>query len=189
MTTRSATILKAAAVAAALAAPAAADEFADVLEEALAAYREGDVAGARKDLDYAVKLLAERKAEELAALLPAAPAGWTREEADAEGAGMMAMFGGGTAAAATYRRGAEDVTITLVADAPMVNAVAAMVSGMSSIAGTQSRRIQRTPFAVADGQMQGVVDGRVLVVASGAAPDDDKAALLDLMDFDKLARF
>ena len=51
------------------------------------------------------------KSESLAKFLPAAPAGWTREEAaddDARRGGVMGMFGGGTTAAATYRKGAED---------------------------------------------------------------------------------
>ena len=48
-------ILTALVLAAAL--PAAADEFTDTVESALKAYREDDVAGAREELDYAVKLL------------------------------------------------------------------------------------------------------------------------------------
>lgn len=173
-----------------LAGPVAADEFTDVVEEALEAYRAGDTAGARKDLDYAVKLLAEAKAKDLAALLPAAPAGWTREDGDAEGGGMaMAMFGGGTAASATYSRGSDTVELTVVTDSPMVSAVGAMVSGVASVAGVQTRRIHRTAFGVTDGEMQGVIDDRVLVSASGSASEDDKAALIELMDFEKLSRF
>jgi hypothetical protein len=170
--------------------PAAADEFTDVVEQALAAYRGGDVAGAREDLDYALKLLTEVKAKSLEGFLPAAPAGWTREAAEAEGAGMaMAMFGGGAAAAATYRREAAEFTLTLIADSPMVSGIAAMVSGMASLAGSESRRIQRTSFAVSDGLLQGVVDGRVLVSAEGTASPDEMAAVIETMDFEALAAF
>lgn len=170
--------------------PAAADEFTDVLEGALKAYREGDVVGAREDLDYAVKLLAEKKAESLATFLPAAPAGWTRSDAEAEGAGMaMAMLGGGTAAAASYRRGAEAFTLTLVANSPMVSAISAMVSGVASIAGTETRRIQRVQFAVNEGELQGVVGGKVLVSASGTAAVEDMVAVIEAMDLRKLGEF
>ncbi len=170
--------------------PAAADEFTDVLESALKAYRDGDVAGAREDLDYAVKLLGEAKAASLATFLPAAPAGWTKEAAEAEGAGMaMAMFGGGTAAAATYRREAAEFTLTLVANSPMVSAISAMVSGVASIAGTETRRIQRVQFAVNEGDLQGVVDGKVLVSASGTAPVDEMAAVIETMDLRALGTF
>lgn len=171
--------------------PAAADEFTDVVESALEAYRGGDVVGAREDLDYAMKLLGEAKAASLATFLPAAPAGWTREEAEAEGAGMaMAMFGGGTAAAATYRKGTEaEFTLTLVANSPMVSAISAMVSGVASIAGTETRRIQRTEFAVNEGDLQGVAGGKVLVSASGTAPVDDMVAVIETMDLRALGEF
>ena len=98
------------------AAPVVADEFTDTLQSALKAYEEGDVDGASADLEYAGKLLTAMKAESLAALLPAALPGWTRAEADAaESSGFMGMLGGGTAAAATYTKGTDELTITLVA--------------------------------------------------------------------------
>ena len=87
--------------------PARADEFTDVLQSALKAYDEGDIKVAGEELDYASKLLSGMKAAALGKYLPAAPAGWTREDAaDGDGTGMaMAMFGGGTTAAATHRHG------------------------------------------------------------------------------------
>ncbi|MBA3326559.1 MAG: hypothetical protein H0T41_15265 [Rhodobacteraceae bacterium] len=178
------------ALAALAAGPVVADEFTDVVESGLAAYRDGDVAAAREDLEYAVKLLTEMKAETLAKLLPAAPAGWTREAADTEGAGFaMAMFGGGTTAAASYRKGDAEFTLTLVANSPMVSGIAAMVSGMSSMAGSETRRIQRTQFAVSEGEVQGVVADKVMVSASGTASVDDMAAVIEMMDFSALADF
>lgn len=168
----------------------AADEVTDVLEGALAAYRAGDVEGARQDLDYAGRLLTEMKAAGLADFLPAAD-GWTRESADPQGPpGMaMAMFGGGASAAATYRRGDAAFTLTLVANAPMVSGIAAMMSGVTSLAGSQSRRIQRTDFAVEGDGLQGVIDGKVLVSASGTATIDDMAAVIGQMDFAALAAY
>ena len=170
--------------------PAAADEFTDVVESGLAAYREGDVTAAREELEYAMKLLDEQKAEALSKLLPAAPAGWTREAADTEGAGVaMAMFGGGTTAAASYRKGEAEFTLTLVANSPMVSGIAAMVSGMSSMAGSETRRIQRTQFAVNEGELQGVVADKLMVSASGSASVDEMAAVIEAMDFRALAEF
>lgn len=170
--------------------PAAADEFTDVLEGALKAYREGDAVGAREDLDYAVKLLDEKKADSLATFLPAPPAGWTKSDAEAEGAGMaMAMLGGGTAAAATYSKGTTEFTLTLVANSPMVGALSAMVSGVAGVAGMESRRIQRVEFAVNEGDLQGVAGGKVLVSASGTATVDEMAAVIETMDLRKLGEF
>ena len=74
-------------------APAAsADEFTDVIAGALEAYEKGDITVAREELDYAMKLLTDLKAQSLAGFLPAALPGWTRTEADAEGGGMMHQF-------------------------------------------------------------------------------------------------
>lgn len=183
-------LIRALALAAAVAGPGAADEFTDVVESGLAAYREGDVVAAQEELEYAMKLLGDMKAETLAKLLPAAPPGWTREAAETEGAGFaMAMFGGGTTAAAAYSKGEAEFTLTLVANSPMVSGIAAMVSGMSSMAGSETRRIERTQFAVNEGELQGVVGDKVMVSASGSASVDEMAAVIETMDFKALADF
>jgi hypothetical protein len=173
------------------AAPAGADEFTDTVEGALSAYRDGDITGAREDLEYAVKLLTAIKAESLAGFLPAALPGWTREDSDAaETGGMMGMLGGGTAAAATYLRGGDELTITLVANSPMVSGMAAMMSGIATIgSGAKPIRIQRTEFVQNDQDLQGVVDGKVLVSVGGNASVEDKTAYLEAMDFEALADF
>jgi hypothetical protein len=170
--------------------PAIADEFTDTLDSALEAYSTGDITGARADLDYAAKLLTALKAESLAKFLPAAPAGWTRADADdAEAGGMMAMFGGGTTASASYTRGGDEMTLTLVASSPMVSGMAAMVGGLAAMGGGKPMRIQRTEFSLNDQDLQGVVDGKVLVSVSGNAAVEDKTALLETMDFSGLADF
>lgn len=173
------------------AAPAAADEFTDTMQSALEAYQAGDISGARADLDYAGKLLLAMKSESLAKLLPEAPAGWTKEAAESEeGAGFMGMLGGGTVAAATYRKGDEDFTITLVADSPMVSGIGAMITGMAGMTGGgKPLRIQRTEFATTDEGLQAVVDGKVMVSVTGTASVEDKTAALETMDFDALGDF
>ncbi len=117
----------------ALAPQASADEFTDVIAGALEAYEEGDITIAREELDYAMKLLTDLKAQSLAGFLPEALPGWTRSDDEAEGGGMaMAMFGGGTTAAATYSDGSQEMTITLMANSPMISGVAAMITGMAA---------------------------------------------------------
>lgn len=172
------------------AAPVHADEFTDVLEDALAAYRDGDITIAQEELDYAMTLLREMKAASLADHLPAAPAGWTREDAEPQGGNFgMAMLGGGTTASASYSRGAEEMTLTLVANSPMVAGMGAMISGMGAISGGRPLRIQRVQFANSDGELQGVIDNRVLVTLEGSASLEDKTALLETMDFRALGAF
>jgi hypothetical protein len=181
-----------AAVLAALAMPAGADEFTDTLESALNAYADGDVDGARQDVDYAGKLLGSMKAQTLAKFLPEPLPGWTREPAaeGEDGTDFMGMFGGGTTAAATYMKGDDDLTITLVANSPVVSSVGAMISGLAGMAtGTKPLRIQRTEFHNDDGELQGVVGNKVMVSVGGSAPVEEKTAFLDAMDFKALADF
>lgn len=165
-----------------------ADEFTETVEGALEAYRAGDPDAAREDLDYAVKLLTEAKAAGLAAFLPEPAAGWTREEGE-DATAAMAMFGGGVSASAVYRRGEEEFTLTLMANSPMVSSIAAMVGGMASIAGTESRRIERETFAVSDGQVQGVIDDRVLITTEGGAPVEAMFETIGRLDFKGLKDF
>jgi hypothetical protein len=185
---RIATVMAAAALA--MAQPAWADEFEEVLDSALEAYRAGDVSVAREDLEYAMRLLGEMEAQTLAGFLPEPLDGWTREAEDTQSGGMpMAMLGGGTAAAATYRRDGEEFTLTLMANSPMVSGMAAMFSGMASMGSGRSVRIQRQTFAISDGEIQGVVGGTVLVQAQGRAPVEDMQAHIEAMDLGALGAF
>ena len=183
-------LLSGAALLCAVAAPVAADEFTEVIDSALSAYAEGDITIASEELDYAMKLLGQMKSASLAAYLPEAPAGWTREEHDADGSGLaMSMFGGGTAAAATYRKGDAEMTLTLLANSPMVNSIAAMITGVASMGSGKPIRIQRTQFADNDGELQGVVDNKVMVSLTGNASVEEKTVLLEAMDLRALRDF
>lgn len=171
--------------------PAFADEFTDTVESALKAYKDGDVDGARQDLDYAGKLLGTMKAESLAKFLPEPLPGWTREPADADDStDFMGMFGGGTTTAASYTKDGNDVQINLVANSPMVSGVASMITGLAGMAtGGKPIRIQRTEFRQDGDELQGVVGNKVLVSVSGSASLEEKTAFLEAMDFKGLADF
>jgi hypothetical protein len=172
-----------------IATPALADEFTDALDSARAAYQERDLKATREELDYAVSLINGMKAEMLGKLLPEPLPGWTRESVEGEDAGMaMAMFGGGTTASATYTKGTEDITITLVADSPMVMGLGGMLAGLASANG-KPLRINRTQFALNEGELQGVVDNKVMVSVSGSASQADKIAQIEAMDFEALGDF
>jgi hypothetical protein len=179
-----------AALAVALAAmPVFADEFTDVIDGALEAYDDGDISIAREELDYAIKLLAMMKSESLADFLPEALPGWTKTEGSGGDAGAMAILGGGTTASAEYSNGSNNISMTLMADSPLVSGMAAMITGMASMGGGKPVRIQRTQFGVNDDEMQGVVNKRVMVTLSGNASVEDKKAYLEMMDLKALGNF
>jgi hypothetical protein len=171
------------------AAPVAADEFTDTLDGALEAYRAGDYDAARDDLDYALKLLNDLKAAGLADFLPAAQPGWTRTENSETASLPIPMLGGGSTASASYTDGTAEFTLTLVANSPMISGMAAMMSGLATMGGGQTIRIQRETFQVTDGEIQGVVNGKVLVSISGDAPVEAKRAHLESMDLRALGAF
>ncbi len=112
-------ILAAAAAVLVAAQPLMADEISDTLQSALDAYEEGDAQYALEELDYARQLLLALKTDALVEFLPAAPDGWTREVNTEMNTGL-AMMGGGTGAEATYEGDGQRVTITIMADNPMV---------------------------------------------------------------------
>ena len=106
---------------------APADEISDAIETALQAYKDGDIRFAQDELTFAQQLLQEKSAMSLSDCLPDAPAGWTREINTEMNAGL-AMMGGGVGAEATYSDGSNRFTVTVMADNPMVTAMAGMLS-------------------------------------------------------------
>ena len=177
-------------LAAGLGSASAADEIEDAIAAGLEAYRAGDVAGAREELDYAATLLGQKKAAGLAAFLPPAFDGWTRSDGDASAAGA-ALFGGGLNASADYTRGADMVEIQIMADSPMVAGMGAMLGNPAMMA-TQGevRRVGRQRYVVtADGGVMALVGGRALVQLSGSAAREDKIAYFEAIDFAGLEAF
>ncbi|TCM75701.1 hypothetical protein [Rhodovulum steppense] len=169
-------------------APALADEIVDTLNGAIAAYEAGDVKYALEELAYARQLLQSVAAEGLAAFLPPAPEGWTREVNTGMNQGL-ALMGGGSGAEATYAGGGKSFTLSVMADNPMVGAMAAMfgnpmLMGMSG----EIVRVGRQRFVDQEGELTGLVDNRILVQASGA-PREDMLPVLEAIDYDGLAGF
>lgn len=171
------------------AAPAAADEVTDAISNALDAYQQGDVAYAMDELTFALQLLNEMKAGTLTGFLPAPLDGWTREVSDDMSTGL-GMAGGGVGAEATYEKGSDRFTIMLMADNPMVAAMAGMLgnAAMMTASGGRMVRVGREKFVQQDDQLMALIGNRVLVQAEG---DDAEAMIahLETIDFRALAAF
>lgn len=181
--------IPAAALAAALlAAPAMSDEITDSLTAAIDAYEAGEIQQALGEIAYATQLLNELQSEGLAGFLPEPLEGWERELSDdaAQGLGFM---GGGSAAEAVYTGPEGRFTILMVADNPMVGAMAGMLNN-PALMSTMGRieRIDGESFLDADGELSGLIGGRVLVQASGVS-SATMVAHLDQVDFEALADF
>ena len=85
----------------ALAAPVAAtaaDDILDAIDQSRKAYQAGDMATAKQSLDLASQLIAQKNAEDFAALLPEPLSGWKAEKAQVNAWVGAAVFGGVSAA-------------------------------------------------------------------------------------------
>ena len=171
---------------------ATADEIEDSIGVALEAYQNGDVAGAKSEIDYIAQLLAQKQAEALNTVLPTPFDGWSQEATTNEAAAGMAMFGGGLSAGADYRRDNENVEIQVMADSPMLAAMMAMFTtpAMASASGGKLRRLGgQKVIETGDGEIQAMIHNRFMVQVTGSAPIEEKEAYFNAIDFNALKNF
>jgi hypothetical protein len=166
-----------------------ADEITEAMDEARRAYDSGDAVTARGALEEALQLLGQRAAAGLAAALPAALPGWTAEEAESS-AQAAHVFGAGTQASRSYRNAQDQsVTVRVVADSPMVAQIAVVLAN-PTLAGAMGKLVRVGPLRAvqeSDGDIQMVVDNRILVTIEGDAPPDAKLAYARAVDPARLA--
>jgi hypothetical protein len=175
----------------ALALPARADDVEASIDAALEAYRAGDVKTAKEELDFASQLLGQRKAQQLRSLLPEPLSGWERQDDEAGDAQAIAAFGGGQMAGATYAKGSDTVEVQIMADNQMVTAMSAMFSNaaMMSSMGTVKRIGGEKAVITPDGELQALVDGRIMVQITGTADAEAKQAYFEAIDLEALTAF
>jgi len=171
----------------ACAAPVLADDVTDTLNSAIVAYEAGDITYALEEIAFATQLMKAMKSGTLNTLLPEAMAGWTRTIDEEEGRALGMM--GGTGAVGAYTNGSDEFRIQIVADSPMITAFAGMFGNAAMMASMgKIERVGREKFLNQDGELTGVVGGRIMVQASG----EDTAVMiahLETMDFKALAGF
>jgi len=175
-----------------MALPAVADEIEDSINTALEAYRAGDVATAKGELDYVSQLLSQQQSASLGGILPAAFDGWTQEASDNDAAAGMAMFGGGLTAGADYRKDGDNVEIQVIADSPLMATMMAVFNNpaMAGATGGQMKRVGgQKVIQTQDGELQAVVHNRFMISVSGSASSTDKEAYFEAINFDALQSF
>jgi hypothetical protein len=174
----------------ALAAPAArADDVTGQINEALTAYRKGDLTTAIAGLEAAATLIRQQKTEAWKAALPEPLAGWTGGTPEGE-AVPTALFGGGTTVSRKYRKPGERVTVTIMADSPIVQTLAGLMSSSigSLLAGAQVLVIdgRRVLYNKQENSYQTLVDNRVLVKVEGTKNDAALRQYLSAVNFDQI---
>ncbi len=154
--------------------PVHADEVTEVLTSATEAYTDGDYRYALEELSYAQQLINELRQSQLESFLPDAPADWTRQDGQ-----TYSQPGAGMSVSAVYRGSNGQFNLAIMLDSPQAAQISSMLANAASLGGqTKIVRVGRTKFLDQGHQVSGVIDGRIVVQASGS----DKTALMDAIE-------
>ena len=166
--------------------PAHADDVTDQIHEALTAYGKQDLPTAIAGLQAAVNLMRQMRADVYGSLLPAAFGGWTADKVETVSAGV-AMAGGGTGASRKYHKGDSEVTVSILADSPLLQAMSALASsGLAALSGARTEIVNghRTLYMKDDGALTSFIGDRVLVRVEGKdQPVETLKQFLTAVDF------
>lgn len=164
-----------------------ADDVTEQIDQALKAYQSHDTRTAIAALDAAANLLRQSRAEGLKKLLPAAPYGWTADQAEATAVGA-AMLGGGTTASRTYRNGSQRVEVQIIADSPVLQGMAALLgSPFAAIGGMQTVVVGglRMSYSPDGNSYITMVADKIIVKVEGSkeTPDATLKSFISTIDF------
>jgi hypothetical protein len=166
--------------------PARADDVTDQIHEALTAYGNKDLPTAIAGLQAALNLVRQMRADIYGSLLPAAMDGWTADKVETISAGV-AMAGGGTGASRKYHKGDAEVTVSILADSPLLQAMSALASsGLAVMSGMRTEIVNghRTLYMQEDGAFTSFIGDRILVRVEGKGqPEETLKQFLTAVDF------
>lgn len=169
-------------------APAFADDITEALDAARKSYQSGDLAGAKQQADVASQLIGQKNAEGFVALLPKPLSGWTAEEAQTTAVGSSVF--GASQARRTYRNKDVEVEVQITGDSAMVAQLAPILSN-PAIAGAMGKLVKlgsQRGIQTHQGDVQAVVNNKILLMVTGSAPAADKLAYAQAVDFAKLSK-
>jgi len=163
---------------------AQADEVEESINEAIRSYKDGKYTEAVGSLDYASRLIRQKRAEMLKTLLPEPLPDWTAENASSETTGL-AMLGGILSAKRTYRKGLSRVTME-VTDSAALQSIMAMFSNFmfTTAGGGRLKRIGGQKAIIKympenrDGEITVMVENKCMLSVKG-----EDVCEQDLMDY------
>ena len=180
--------------------PLFADSVTEQIEAGLKAYESGEYKQAITELNFAIAEIQEKIDEQSKKLFPDPLPGWQADEAEAQSIPMMGM--GGSTLSRSYHKeeSGETVEITLVADSPMIQMFAMMMTNPMLLQSDPSTKVFR------HGGKRGLMkhekgsreweatlllgSGRILVQVKGSGLQDDGPvkAYLDALDLKKVEK-
>jgi hypothetical protein len=156
--------------------PARANDVTDQINQALGAYQKQNLSAAITALDTAASLIRQKKTEAWKVGFPAPLPGWSADKA--QGTALApALLGGATTVSRVYHKDEKSVTVSIIADSPIVSTIAAFLSntvvgliGNSEVAVVGGRRAL---YSKDDNSFQTLVGDKVLVKVEGSHGIDD----------------
>jgi hypothetical protein len=173
-----------------------ADDVTETIGEALKSYESGEFSTAVEDLNYALELIKQKKSEGLQNYLPEPLAGWTAKDATSQTAGA-AMFGGGLSAERIYKKDKGRVTISIMADSPVLQGMMGLFTNpmFATSDGGKLERINRQKAIVKydkereKGDIKIVVAKRFMVTIEGTKVSrEDLVAYAKGIDYKKMSK-
>jgi len=149
--------------------PARADQVADDIAKAAAAWQAHDSQGTLAALTAAAGVLRQARADALETLLPVPLPGWTADPAKTS-AVSAEMLGGGTSASRTYHDGTQQVDVQITTDSPMLQNMAALLSSpYAQAAGAKTVTIGGHPVSYTenDNSFMALIADKIIVHVSG----------------------
>jgi hypothetical protein len=150
---------------------ARADDITDQIDRGLDAYRKEDLSAAVTALDTAAGLIRQKKTQAWRTALPPPLSGWTAEKV--QGTALSpALLGGATMINRTYRKDGSTVTVSIIADSPLVSPIAAfLANSVAGLIGNSEIAViggRRALYSKDDNAYQTLVGDRVLVKVEGS---------------------
>ena len=173
-----------------------ADEITDQIEEAITLYEAGDYAGAVSELEFVAIQIRQMQAGRYSDALPDPLPGWESEDAETT-AVSGSMMGGAVGANREYRKADSTAEIQILAESPMLQAVAMMFNNpmMLTSSGKQLIKIKGQKAALEydtdnrSGEVMLVVLNTVLVTVSGNSIDEEELiAYAEAIDYDLIKK-
>ncbi len=176
----------------------AGDSVLEQIEAGVKAYKAGEYKQAITELNFAIAEIQSRIDEAAKQVLPDPLPGWKAEEAEAQSMAMMGM--GGTTISRSYYRedGEARVEIQIVADSPMIQMFAMMMTNPMMMQGDPSTKVFRhngkrglMKHEKNSREWEATLllgNGRIMVQVNGSNLADDSAvmAYLDALDLKKI---
>lgn len=154
---------------------AMADDVTDQINEAMNAYKKGDLNTTLTALNSAAQFVRQAKADALIKLLPEPISGWKLKDKKASSVGPT-MFGRGIVVGKTYTKERARVEISLTTDSPLLSSMAMMFSNPAMMGGNSRLVVINGEKFLHDerkNQYQSLIANKILLSIKGNSKTDD----------------